>query len=322
MTSSSACACCMARGVCASCLARPGCFQQPGFASEFEPAHMPRVELLGEVRSLRRERDELLRLVLSQEVDFEEPGLPLAPAELRGRSAHTRKSYGRDRGLRIASLERRLEHEKLVAAQEATATAQPLFNGTAAASVAAASAAAAARQGADAAELAALEVASAQAFRTRVPTLFPWRPPGHVSSGFDGGGGSAIRSSSRGRPPPLSAASPGAQFGLHDPEVFASEQLDVAIDALSSARGALTGAARQLSMNAQHHSADAWRAHGKSRQMVQQISEEAWRMRQLEQAMGASAESFERQLRALSADRVPHSTRRPHSRGGLGTGFR
>lgn len=308
-----ACACCKSRGACSTCWVRPGRVQHPCVAQAVETSQLPHTDLLSEVHALRREREELRRLVIAQEAELAEPQF----SAMRG--AHAKHCYGRGGGLQISSLERRLEHERLIAAQESTSTQKTLSKRTAPVScVTAASAAATARQGAEAAELAALEVANAQALRQcHAPQAAPWRPPGLVSPSLDNET-IGLRRPMSGRRGPLASPcrTPGLQPSCSlDPEVLAREQLDDAICALSSARGALTGAARQLSMNAQMQSAEAWRAHRKSSDAAKHISEEAWRMHKLEQAMSASAKSFDRHLRALSADRpTTQSLRRPRCR--------
>jgi len=292
--SPSACVCCANRGACADCVRPLADLQHPIGAS------VPRDELLGEVRSLRRERDELWRLVRAQKPELEEPPSHPTQAKLRGRSAGSTKSWG-DSGMRIRSRERRLEHDGLIAAQEATATEPVLFNGPYSGERSAASAAALARQGAEAAELAAFQVAAAQD---------PWCPLGLSRGAFAGSGDRRSCSSRRPRPP--SHRSSGMKTGSRNPQVLGCVQLDDAICALSTARGALASASRQLGLDAQQQSAKAWRAHRKSRQEAQQISEEAWRMCKLEQAMSASAASLTHHLRALSSERAYHPT--AHSR--------
>jgi len=116
-----------------------------GHARSPWPATASSAHLLGEIELLRRERDELWDLVSSQEAELEAEaeaaavGCDCSPLSPGG--------FGLNQRARVRSLERRLEQDRLVAAQEATATSHPEASRTAAAVGAAAGAAAAAAAG-------------------------------------------------------------------------------------------------------------------------------------------------------------------------------
>jgi hypothetical protein len=244
--------------------------------------------LVNEVRSLRRERDELLELVRMQEAD-------LSPRS---------RGQGPGSGGRARSLERHLDLERLWAAQEATVTTHPSLivplMGTppmtprwtepilsprtryegASCRAASSGALSARRRAPSAGNLPKV---------CNLPRGSGRRGPGHPEGAGSGPRKSGVAVTEPPRfpkaPPASETMTPRRAKQAPSPRKSGLEDaLSEALRGLGGARGALSDASRQLSQ-------EAHRRHS-----------EAWRLQRLEQLMAASLGGFSRELRSLRAE--------------------